>query len=610
MREPENPTYAYLDAFVEELARNGLSNVVICPGSRSTPLSYAFARNGKIKLWMQLDERSAGFFALGMAKAAGYPVALVCTSGTAAANFFPAVVEAHLSRVPLLVLTADRPPELREIGAPQAMDQLRLYGTYTRWFMEMALPEATNEMLRYVRTVAGRAIASALGRPAGVVHLNFPLREPLVPAPIPGQILPLPEKRDSVAWQGRPSNQPYVTGLRTGRGWPTNLSYNFSRWSRGLIICGPTSEYHLEYNQTIICLARQLGWPILADPLSGLRSLSTEEGFIIDNYDAFLRDAAVLEPLAPDFVLRFGAMPTSKPLLLFLAHSPQVETWLVDGGDGWEDPTALASQVLHVDPIAFCKMALLELQGFSPASNWSQRWQLVAQQTAAAINRQMAECQELSEAKVFAELSQLLPNNTLFYVGNSMPIRDADTFFKSNCRNIRVLGNRGANGIDGVVSSALGASAITPLPTMLILGDISFYHDMNGLLAAKRHKLNLTIILLNNDGGGIFSFLPQAAYPDNFEELFGTPHGLDFQHTAALYGANWRRVESWEDFRSAVQTATKTNGLNLIEVPTNRARNVSQHREIWVAVNQQLAILAPQLNVLAQAEKPKVIAAE
>jgi 2-succinyl-5-enolpyruvyl-6-hydroxy-3-cyclohexene-1-carboxylate synthase len=593
MREPENWTYAYLDAFAEELFRSGLKNIVVCPGSRSTPLAYAFARHGQIKLWMHLDERSAGFFALGMAKASQRPVALLCTSGTAAANFFPAVVEAYQSRVPLLVLTADRPPELRDIGAPQAIDQLRIYGVYTRWFMEMALPEASDEMLRYVRTVAGRALLVAQGDPAGPVHLNFPLREPLVPAPIPGQNLPPVEKRDPIAWYGRPDGQPYVQGFRAGRDTSNfeigHLVDKLTYHPRGLIICGPATRLDESSQIYISELAAQLDWPILADPLSGMRSQPDKASLVVDNYDAFLRDANLVEQLAPEFILRFSAMPTSKPLLLYLKRYPQVETWVIDGGDGWEDPTALSARMLHVDTVNFCLNAIEATNFYEPANNdWLEQWQTVTERTARAIERLMHASEELSEGRVFAELSQLLPANSILYVGNSMPVRDLDTFFRNTEQPIRIYGNRGANGIDGLVSSALGASTTQTEPTVLVLGDISFYHDLNGLLAAKQHRLNATIIVLNNDGGGIFSFLPQSGYPDNFEELFGTPHGLDFEHAAKLYGANWQRVQNWNEFRAALQNATGSNGLNIIEVPTNRAHNVTQHREIWKAVSEEL----------------------
>ncbi len=586
LAEVENPMYAYLGAFVEELARNGLKNVVICPGSRSTPLAYAFARNSQIKLWMHLDERSAAFFALGMAKASGLPVALVCTSGTAAANFFPAVVEADYSRVPLLVLTADRPPELREIGAPQAIDQLRMYGVYTRWFMEMALPEASNEMLRYVRTVAGRAFATAANAPAGVVHLNFPLREPLVPAPISGQPLHPLGQRDVIAWHGREDGKPYVRAAQVQVSLnPSQIALTEKR--RGLIICGSTSQFNPEFNQAIGQLSARLGWPILADPLSGLRHLP-EQGLVIDNYDAFLRNPALVQKLAPDFVLRFGAMPTSKPLLLFLKQYPAIESWVVDNGNNWQDPTALASRMWQIDPIAFCKAIQTET---NTDYSWLESWQSAAKLTARAIEQVMNETSELSEPKVFAELSQILPENSTLYVGNSMPVRDLDTFFRNRPQAVKIFGNRGANGIDGLVSSALGAAAADQTsPMVLILGDISFYHDMNGLLAAKQHKINATIIVLNNDGGGIFSFLPQANFPDNFEQLFGTPHGLDFEPVSQIYGASWQRVQNWAEFREAVKSATQSEGLHLIEVPTNRDLNVKQHRTIWEAMHQVLNV--------------------
>ncbi len=583
-----NPMYVYTTAFIDELQRAGLLDVVVCPGSRSTPLAMTLVAQTRIRVWMHVDERSAAFFALGMAKRLARPVALVCTSGTAAANFLPAVVEAHLTHIPLLILTADRPHELRENGAPQAIDQNRLYGTHAKWFVDMALPEASNEALCYVRTLADRAVALTQAVPAGPVHLNMPFREPLVPAP--DRSLPLPSQRDPVAWEGRPDNAPYVrvTEARSGAEHEIlveRLRALISTRERGLIIVGPGDDPALP--DLLTDLSQRSGYPILADPLSQLRSGRSER--VLSSYDAFLRIDAVVERVEPQLVLRFGAMSTSKPLLLYLKRYSNCPQVVVDGNAGWEEPTQLASEMIHADPASLCRNLLASLADVHrPNEEWTTTWCRTDAITRRQLQTTMQDFAPLFEGRVFTELAAILPAGATLYVGNSMPVRDADTFFWPDDRNIRVLGNRGANGIDGVVSSALGASSAAEGPTVLVIGDLSFYHDLNGLLAARLHGLDLTIVLINNDGGGIFSFLPQASYPEHFEQLFGTPTGLNFAPVVQMYGGTFQRILHWHDFRVAVNNSMATGGLHVIEVPTERTSNVQMHRQLWQAVGEAL----------------------
>lgn len=601
--DPANALYAYVGAFVEELGRAGVRNAVICPGSRSTPLALALAGQHAIRTWMHVDERSAAFFALGMAKRLRQPVALVCTSGTAAANFFPAVVEANLSYIPLLVLTADRPHELRDNGAPQAIDQNRLYGTHVKWYADVALPEATNEALRYIRTLACRAAATSLAIPAGPVHLNFPFREPLTPDPQP---LPPPEQRDPIAWNGWPGGEPYTRVAETTLGMLPDeeiqrLASLIQEMPRGLIVVG--SHVHADLAVALSTLAAVTQYPVLADPLSGLR---TDEGkaALISSYDAFLRDERFAERADPQLVLRFGTMPTSKPLLLYLkryaTHSRQI---VMDGTGRWEEPTQLAAEVLHADPIALCQRLaeivrlLIESkpgsQNIEPSRlRWLRLWQAVDATARDALAHAILDFTEPFEGHVFLELAELLPDGANLFVGSSMPVRDCDTFFWPRRRSgVSVLGNRGANGIDGVTSTALGVSAVSgdDTPTVLVIGDLSFYHDLNGLLAARLHQLNLTIVLVNNDGGGIFSFLPQASYLEHFEQVFGTPTGLDFEPVVRMYGGNFIYAATWESFRKALSTSLEVGGLHVIEVRTDRERNVIMHRELWREVEHTLA---------------------
>ncbi len=564
-------------ALVDELARAGVRDVCACPGSRSTPLAVAFARHPAFKLWMHLDERSAAYFALGLARFTRRPAAVLCTSGSAAANFFPAIVEARYARVPLIVLTADRPHELRDTGAPQTIDQIKLYGAHVKWFVEMALPEASPPALRYAASIARRAAAQASAAPAGPVHLNCPFREPLMPQgaeELPPAAAPdLPPQVIVDAAQPAACAEAIdaaAAELRAG--------------SRGLIVCGPHDG--ADYAGVVGELGARLGFPILADPLSQVRCGRHNRQMVIDSYDAFLRIEEFTRRFAPDIVLRFGALPTSKPLVRYLeAQAGGCRQVLVDTA-GWYDPALTAARVVQAEPRLFCTR-LLEVLGehavMHQTRQWSEQWLQAASASRSAIARHLEGIAVPFEGKVFSELAALMPSGATLFAGNSMPVRDLDTFFPGGEAPIRFIANRGANGIDGVVSSAMGASAYAAAPTVLAIGDLSFYHDSNGLLAARLHRLKATVVLLHNDGGGIFSFLPQADHAEHFEQLFGTPHGLDFSHFAAAYGAVFTRVKTWPEFRRAVGEGLQSSGVNIVELPTERTSNVRMHRETWAA---------------------------
>ncbi len=582
--------FAYVGAFVDELARSGVQHVCIAPGSRSAPLALMFARHPEIRVWMHLDERSAAFFALGLAKASGDPVAVVCTSGSAAANFLPAVVEARAGGVPLVVLTADRPPELRDVGAPQTIDQTRLFGVHAKWFAEVALPEATVEMLRYVRTLACRAVGIAVASPVGPVHLNVPFREPLIPRPFAPPVAP--DEPGGDAWHGRVGVEPYVwidTPPRTlDLAAARLIAGELRRSRRPLIVCGPQADPALP--AALGVLASAIGAPLLADPLSLVRCGSHSRGMVIDAYDAFLRDRTLADRFSPDLVLRIGGVPTSKVLQNYLVRQTGARQLTI--GDGaWSDPTLIAAQAVQAVPRHACTAVfdILTAQPDEsrrdPGTEWSERWRAADGAAREALARGAAAYDEPFEGRVFAELADLLPDGATLYVSSSMPVRDLDSFVGGSARRLRFLANRGANGIDGVVSSAMGAAAAGGGPTVLAIGDLAFYHDMNGLLAARAHDLSLTIVLINNDGGGIFSFLPQAELGDGFETLFGTPHGLDFSAAARLYGAHYTRVWEWDELRSAVDDGMGGNGLTIVELRTDRARNVEMHRELWHAAS-------------------------
>ncbi len=563
----------------------------LAPGSRSAPLALMIASHEQLRSWMHIDERSAGFFALGLARALNEPVALVCTSGTAAANFLPAVVEAHSANVPLIVLTADRPPEMRDTGAAQTIDQNRLFGAHSKWFVDVALPEATADMLRYVRTLAVRATAQSAAVPAGPVHLNFPFREPLVPVPHAAS-------RDVDdgklrAFSGRKGNQPWVrvsdSALRADPAVVERLAAQIQAAQRPLIVCGPQPDVSLAGPLAMLSLAARA--PLLADPLSQVRWGGHDRTTVIDRYDAILRDDETRASLAPDLIIRVAGVPTSKSLMQYLSRHSDAPLVVINSSR-WPDPTLLADEMVHADP----RLLAEDLLGLISAhtdedrntDEWLERWRAINSAAGSALAAYSASLDEPFEGQALADVVASLPEGATLFVSSSMPVRDLDAFGAGDTRDIRIMSNRGANGIDGVVSTALGAAAGARSegggPIVLVIGDLALYHDMNGLLAARLHALSMTIVLLNNDGGGIFSFLPQADHPAHFEKLFGTPHGLDFSHVGLLYGARFSRAGDSGTLRQLIAEGIDGGGLHMIEVRTDRARNVELHRDAWKRV--------------------------
>lgn len=580
MDDQQRKVTAYCGAFVDELSRAGVQHAVISPGSRSTPLAMLTDAHPHIRVWLHVDERSAAFFALGLAKAKQEPVALLCTSGTAAANYYPAIVEAKLGRVPLVVLTSDRPHELRDVGAPQTIDQIGMYGSHVKWFVEMAPPESSREMLKYVRQVAARAVATAKAGPNGPVHLNFPFREPFIPdVEAPG------------IWDGgRESRQSSIAVSHGRRALLERqleaLARDLQRVERGLIVCGPQDSQ--AFPREVTALAKTLQFPVLADPLSQVRHGPHDQMFVVDGYDAFLREPRVVEALQPEVVIRFGAVPVSKALSLYLKKHSPCRQIVVESDGGWRDPLLSVSEMIYADTVWFCRQMTeyVRLRGQTAQSRWIEDWIDLNRVTQRVVREQVSN-DEMFEGRVFLELAELLPSEAGLFVGNSMPVRDLDTFFMKSDKAVRTMANRGANGIDGVVSSALGAS-VAYAPLVLVVGDLSFFHDQNGLLPAKLYALDATIVLLNNDGGGIFSFLPQAKHESQFEKLFGTPLGLDYRYTVEMFGGTYILAECWDAFRQGVKEGLQTKGLTVVEVRTNRARNAERHRSIWQGVAERV----------------------
>lgn len=557
----------YTANFMDELANNGLEHIVISPGSRSTPLAVLAKHHPRIKEWILTDERSAAYFALGIAKKSGKPAALICTSGTAAANYYPAIVEASLGRVPLLVLTADRPHELRGVGAPQAIDQVHLYGSYVKDFQEMALPEASSSMLNYVRNRAARVVRLTQQGNPGPVHVNFPFREPLMPNVQLEYLWGESEKPYNKYWAGeREISKSSLEALaKTLNGNPN-----------GLIVCGPQTDSKLA--SAIVHLAEALHVPVLADPLSQLRTGDHSKSHVIATYDALFRDKKVRKTLKPDYVLRFGAMPISKSYRFFIEENEDAQQFVVEHGEEVREPTNHHSQYIFSDSIRFCKALIPLIKKSKSEADWLKQWK-VMDETIINILKQTDDV--LTEGETVRIVSEDIKSNQALFTGNSMPVRDLDTFLFPSEKTFNTFGNRGASGIDGITSSAIGVAAVTGEQVTLIIGDLSFYHDLNGLLAAKHYHLPIRIILLNNNGGGIFSFLPQAKEATEFEALFGTPLDIDFEKVVMMYGGTFTTITTKQDLNSVLKDTNGKSGIHVIEIKTDRIKNAQWHKHLW-----------------------------
>jgi 2-succinyl-5-enolpyruvyl-6-hydroxy-3-cyclohexene-1-carboxylate synthase len=594
--DPTNANTALASAFVEELACGGLRHAVVSPGSRSTPLALALWRAPEIEVTVIVDERSAAFFALGAAQASGTPVALLCTSGTAVANYHPAVIEADESGLPLVVLSADRPPELRGIGAGQTIDQIKVFGASVRWFCEVGTHEADDSGLLHYRSVACRALAAARGetRP-GPVHLNLPWREPLAPIAVEGAVTatdPLAlEGRD-----GRPLTAVTRIDLEPSAFLLEEMAGHIGDAIAGVIVAG--RQLDPELREPLAHLARASGFPILAEPTSQLRRGPHDRSHVIAAYDLLLRDERFARSVVPDLVLRFGVMPTSKPLRAWLAASGASEI-VIDPFGGWNEPSNRAAAILRADPTELASgwAARLEKEPRSAPAAW-----IAAEAAAqAALDRELdrdggaggandgatdrstadrdsvATPGAISEPSLHRALGAAHADGDLVYTASSMPIRDQEAFLAAGDTDALFLCNRGSNGIDGLISSGIGAAHASGRPTTIVTGDLGLLHDLGGLAALRDVSTPVRIVVIDNGGGGIFHFLPQeqALRGEEFEALLGTPRGIDVAKAAALFDLPHRRLDSLPDLPEALAT-----GTGLIEVRTDRQANVELHHRL------------------------------
>jgi 2-succinyl-5-enolpyruvyl-6-hydroxy-3-cyclohexene-1-carboxylate synthase len=565
---PQDIQATFAATLVDEWVRGGVVHAVVAPGSRSTPLVLALLAHPGIAVHVHQDERSAGFLALGLALASGGPALVVTTSGTAAAELHPAVIEADLARVPMLVCTADRPPELLDVGAPQAIDQDHLYGRAVRWYHAPGVP--VGAVASRWRGLAVRALAAATGAPPGPVHLNLAFREPLVGA---ARVLPPGGSGGSAAIATRRST-PFVTG-------PALTVVDDLVGQRGVIVAGPGSGGGREVDG----LARALGWPVLAAPQAAVWGVG---GTVIPCADDLVRSAWLADLLRPEVVLRLGMPLASKEVGRWIAESGAREI-VVAGPGRWVDPAGTADLVLPVEPAEVLTGWGSAVAGAVPAAGgaWLTAWERAGAAARAAVDA-VLDAEDLpTEPGIARDVLRALPYSSELVVSSSMPVRDLE-WYGPPTAGIRVHANRGANGIDGVVSTAVGVALGSGRPTALLIGDLAFLHDSNGLLGATRRDLDLVVVVVDNDGGGIFSFLPQAeALPrGTFELAFGTPHGSDLVALAAAYGAQARPVV---DVAGEVAAATAAGGVHILVVRTDRRANVALHDRLHAAVAASLS---------------------
>jgi 2-succinyl-5-enolpyruvyl-6-hydroxy-3-cyclohexene-1-carboxylate synthase len=573
-----NRNTALASAMVEELARSGVRRAVLSPGSRSTPLAVALWREPEIEVTVILDERSAGFFALGAALATGIPAAVLCTSGGAAANLHPSVVEADAAGVPMILLTADRPPELRDIGAGQTIDQLKLYGEAVRWFCEVGTHEADDDGLLHFRSVACRAYASAAGDPRpGPVHLNVPWREPLAPIPVAGQVT----ATNPLALEGRrdaPLNAVTPAAPRADEAVLDLLAERIESSPRGLIVAGRQSEPGLAGPVTE--LAAAAGYPILAEPTSQLRRGPHDRSLLVTTYDAIVRDRP--EDLEPELVIRFGDLPTSKPLRQWLGAIDGLDQIVVDPVGEWREPTRRATTMVRGEPGATARALTERLSRLRPGaaavagSPFATGWLEAERAVRTTVYGHLESLDSLSEPGIWHALGRALRDGDSVFAASSMPVRDLEAFLRPGPEGVRFASNRGANGIDGLVSTAAGLAAGSGARTWAVLGDLALFHDIGGL-AAVAHAPELRLLVIDNSGGGIFHFLPQAeAMPEaEFEALLGTPAGRDPADAARLFDLSVSLPEMPAELDEAL-----AGDARVVVVRTSRWRNLELHRRL------------------------------
>ena len=568
----------YIAALVDEFYQLGVRHAVFSPGSRSTTMAMLFKEHEGFETYMNIDERSASFMALGIAKAHKEPTVLVCTSGSAVAHYLPAILEAQYTGIPLVVLSADRPHTLLHVGAPQTVDQHKIFGTAVNYFEELAVPQESH-YYTYPRQVARKAYMKAMDTKKGPVHINVPLFEPLVPELSRNHFEAgrssfkvVKPNYSSVFGCDNRNNLTHVNNaidITHGNDGTKEINDLLERYERILILAGP--QIDIDEANTIRFFGEALQAPILADPLSNVRGCSTSK-VVISTYDALLAGQALWNELKPDCVIQFGQIVVSKRVQQMIASWTDVEYVEVNPTMDSMNPTGKTTIHMQASIDVFTHLHGKNNSSDTYLNIWRRLDQAGKKQLSTAIDEP-----HCFEGRTIRELQKQIPEDGQIFVANSMTIRDFDYFWFSGESKAVLYGNRGVNGIDGTISTALGLAA-NGKPTYLVTGDLSLFHDLNGLAVAKTHNLNLIIILHNNDGGGIFEYLPQKG-TKHFDYLFSTSQGLDYSGAAKLYGCGYTKISSPNELSSVLANVSQETGVHIIEIPTNREYSRELHKK-------------------------------
>ena len=591
--------YLWASCIVEEFVRNGITNFCVSPGSRCTPLTAAIANHTSVDVCVHFDERGTAFFALGLIRACSKPTVLVATSGTAVANYFPAVVEAAMDRLPLIILTADRPPELRHTGANQTIDQIKIFGDYCRWYFDIPCP--TQQIpLETVLTTIDQAVHRSRRAPAGPVHLNCMYREPFLPGRLSKLEVLIDEfvstelstELSSARRQGitnwHHTRQPYTQYAQSDMAVSENTIHQLSELVRkkpnGLLIVG---RLHCDQDRfAVVNFVKKLGWPTYVDITSGLRFGYTQPN-IIHYFDLLLHIPEFSKAFTPEIVLQLGEKITSKRLYQYVKSIPTDHYYLATNDPARNNPEHVQGHQLETDLAKFCQELSKTLPDTS-AGDFRSILNQFSGKIDKILDRQIdSEC-AITEPAVARLISEHIPGGTGLFIASSMPVRDMDLFAAANGKPVTIGTNRGASGIDGTIASAVGFAKGIKRPVTLFIGDLAFLHDLNSLALVKSVKVQLIIIVVNNNGGGIFSFLPIATHSAIFEKYFGTPHNLSFQRAAELFGFSYSHPHDRESFIHAYRDAVIANESTLIEVTTDRQNNVKYHGDLINTIVNQL----------------------
>ncbi len=574
-----NRNIVWCDLFVNRLSQLGVRYACISPGSRSTSLTIAFATNKSITVFPIVDERSSAFFALGLAKKSNTPVAIVTTSGTAVAELYPAIIEAYYGRVPLIICTADRPHLLRNRGANQTINQQNIYKNHIRYFVDAGLPDVKN--LSFIKKIAEDSIRNSCLTEKGPVHINFPFEKPFEPKNYTDKIeFGKIEKifADS-SFELAPGNQSKINYEAVAKKlWSTD---------RGLIIVG-FNNYRKDFAKQVTQFSGKFGYPVYVDGASSFRFGKHSKENIIENFTAFMRAQDFQKHFDPRIIIQFGGAPTSNVLLEFFKKS-RAEKILVNEFGDKNDPSFTAKTILPVDPSEFIETIL---QSEKDKNNRDSCWLIdyhVMNSHAEKLKDQFVKKVKFPfEGKVVTELLNAIPDKSNLMISNSLPIRDTDFFASAISKQLKIYTNRGASGIDGINSTALGIAKAAKEKSFLLIGDLAFYHDLNGLHNAIKFKIPLTIILVNNSGGGIFESLPISGYRDLFKENFSTPLKVDFKKLVEAYGGKYHKINSWKDFKERVILSSRNKKLTVLEIQTDAKESKLQRQIYWNAVSERI----------------------